>query len=306
MIEKITSNKLTWLDITNPTREDLAFLSEKYKFHDLDLEDCLSKVQRPKIEDYDEYTFLVLHFPVMQTRGYRLSIEEVDIFWGNDYVITLHSKNFSKISDIFDNVKKDKNLLKKYFSDDSDYLLYEVLHEVALSIFPIMNRIGREIDILDNSLDTLKPLRLIEGISALRRNIIFLQTSFKPNKNIFSILENQFEAQEEKGMDVYWGDIGDYIGKLMDMAEDYQELIDGLYSSIDTLLTYRTNSIIKTLTIFSVIMLPLTFITGFYGMNIRLPLQEEFAHSYESVIVVSGIMAVIAIGMLIYFKIKRF
>ena len=306
MIEKITSNKLTWLDITNPTREDLAFLSEKYKFHDLDLEDCLSKVQRPKIEDYEEYTFLVLHFPVMQPRGYRLSIEEVDIFWGDDYVITLHSRNFSKISEIFDNVEKNKDLLKKYFSDDSDYLLYEVLHEVALSIFPIMNRISKEIDVLDNSFDTLKPLKLIERISALRRNIIFLQTSFKPNKNIFAILENQFEAQEEKGMDVYWGDIGDYIGKLMDMAEDYQELIDGLYSSIDTLLTYRTNSIIKTLTIFSVIMLPLTFITGFYGMNIRLPFQEEFAHSYESVLVVSGIMALIAIGMLIYFKIKRF
>lgn len=103
-------------------------------------------------------------------------------------------------------------------------------------------------------------------------------------------------------MDIYWGDIGDYVVKLLDMAEDYQELIEGLYSSIDTLLTFRTNNIMKTLTIFNVIMLPLTFITSFYGMNIRLPFMDwPFAS-----LVIGGVMFLITGAMILYFRMRRF
>ena len=302
MIEEIKKKNLKWINITNPTSQDLEYLEKQYKFHALDLDDCRSKVQRPKFEDYDDYKFLVFHFPVMKQIEYRLTMEEVDIFWGKNYIITLHSSGLTKINEIFNNIKNNKTVIDKYLSKDSDYLLYQIIHDLVITIFPIMNRISKEIDIIDNSFDKLKPIKLIERISALRRNIIFLQKSFKPHKNIFSIFEIKLENQEEKGMDIYWGDIGDYINKLMDMAEDYQELLEGLYSSIDTLLTYRTNNIIKTLTIFSVIMLPLSFITGFFGMNLNLPLANlPFAAG-----VVSFIMLIIALAMLIFFKIRKF
>jgi magnesium transporter len=302
MVEEIKKNNLKWININNPTSQDLEYLEKQYKFHALDLDDCRSKVQRPKFEDYDDYKFLVFHFPVMKQVEYRLTMEEVDIFWGKNYIITLHSTGFTKINEIFNSIKNEKDAKNEYLSKDSDYLLYQIIHDLVITIFPIMNRISREIDIIDNSFDKLKPIKLIERISILRRNIIFLQTSFKPHKNIFSIFEIKLENQEEKGMDIYWGDIGDYISKLMDMAEDYQELLEGLYSSIDTLLTYRTNNIIKTLTIFSVIMLPLSFITGFFGMNLKLPL----ANLPSAAGVVSFIMLIIALAMLIFFKIRKF
>jgi len=306
MMDKIVENGLTWINIIDPVQKDLDYLSKNYNFHLLDLEDCLSKVQRPKFEDYDDYKFLVLHFPSMQVKGYRVEIAEADIFLGEDYIITLHSKRLSKLRDIFDSLGKDSKNLKKFFSKGPDYLLYNILHEIYLKVFELMNRINLEIDFLDTSFDKIKPVKIIERISVMRRNIIFLQTSLKPQKSIFTLFENQLLDSEEMDMDIYWGDIGDYISKLLDMAEDYQELIDGVYSSIDTLLTYRVNNNMKTLTLFSVIMMPLTFITGFYGMNIRLPFQNMSSNSLLATGIVSGIMLSITVFMLIYFKIKRF
>ncbi|OHD08037.1 MAG: hypothetical protein A2086_07405 [Spirochaetes bacterium GWD1_27_9] len=301
MIETIESNNIKWLNIINPTTEDAEYLSKQYKFHDLDIEDCLSKVQRSKIETYPDYKFIVLHFPIWYKKSLRLKIEELDILWGKDYIITLYSNKLTKLYDIFNLVKTNEHIQTSYFSKGADYLLYKIISELVHTVFPIMNQIGYEIDLIDSNIDTMKPSRIVEKISALRRNIIFLQTSIKPQKGIFLVLENQTRNAEVQDMDIYWGDVGDYIAKLIDTAEDFQELIQGLSSSIDTLLTFRTNNSIKTLTIFSVIMLPLNLITSFYGMNIKLP----FADLKISSFLIMFIMLSISVSMIVYFKIKK-
>lgn len=301
MIQTISNEKITWIDIINPTPDDLNNLRKTYNFHDLDLEDCLSKVQRPKFEEHDEYKFIVLHFPTFMNKNYKLVMEELDIFWGVNYLVTIHSSRMTKLIDMFSYIKNTETKFNKYFSQGSDYLLYKILHKMVLQIFPIMTQISHDIDWIDSNYGSIKPAKVIEKISSLRRNIIFLQTILKPQKNIFFVFENNRD-QEEKEMDVYWGDIGDYLGKLIDMAEDYQELIEGLYSSIDTLLTFRTNNIMKLLTMISVIMLPLTFITSYYGMNIRLP----FADSSYATGIITGTMIAASISIAIFFKISRF
>ncbi|MCG8571743.1 MAG: magnesium transporter CorA family protein [Spirochaetes bacterium] len=302
MIQNIQYNGYTWYNIVDLTKDDLDFLYKKYKFHSLDLEDCMSKVQRPKIEEYDDYKFYVLHFPTIPRKGLRLRMEEVDIFWGRDYIVTIHNNHISKLTDFYNMIESNEEIRKKYFSKGPDYLLYRIIRELVNEIFPLMTRFSHEIDWIDSSFETMKPSKVIERISALRRNLIFIQTSLKPQKSIFSYFENALKDQEEKEMDIYWGDIGDYIGKILDMAEDYQELLEGLYSSIDTLLTFRMNNIMKTLTIFSVIMLPLTFITSMYGMNIQLPFMQS-PHAFG---VISGVMGSITLLMIIFFKFGRF
>lgn len=301
MLDTISNQEVTWIDIVNPTPDDLNQLRKSYNFHDLDLEDCLSKVQRPKFEEYEEYRFVVLHFPVMKSKEYRFTMEELDFFWGDNYLITIHSSKMTRLTDTFHYLKNTETKFNKYFSQGVDYLLYKILHKLVLQIFPIMTQTSHDIDWIDANYDIIRPAKVIEKISALRRNIIFLQSSLRPQRNIFATFE-KLEEQKERNMDIYWGDIGDYLGKLIDMAEDYQELVEGLYSSIDTLLTYRTNSIMKILTMISVIMLPLTFISSFYGMNVSLPLQD----SPYAVIILTVIMLASSIGLAIYFKIKRF
>ena len=302
MMEQFNYKDNTWINIVNPTKEDLSYLEKKYRFHNLDLEDCMSKVQRPKLEEYDDYKFIVLKLPLLPGKSYRLRMEEIDIFWGKNFLVTIHSNRLDKLPNLFATINSNDEVRDRYFLKGCDYLLYKILREMVGDIFPQMIQISHEIDWIDSTFESMKPSQVIERISALRRNIIFLQTSLKPQKSIFTYFENALEDQEEKEMDIYWGDIGDYIGKLLDMAEDYQELIEGLYSSIDTLLTFRTNNIMKTLTIFSVIMLPLTFITSFYGMNVRLP----FMDSVFAAPVLGISMGIILVVMLIYFRMRRF
>jgi magnesium transporter len=164
-----------------------------------------------------------------------------------------------------------------------------------------MNQISYDIDWIDNNYDKKKAESVIEKISALRRNIIFLQSSLKPQRNIFMAFE-KMKNQQDKNMDVYWGDIGDYLGKIVDMAEDHQELLEGLYTSIDTLLTYRTNKIMKILAMITVISLPLTAISGFYGMNVQLPFQA----SANAVWGIAAAMGVCVIAVILLFKINKY
>lgn len=301
MVQKIERQDNVWIDIQNPTKDELYELRDKYQFHDLDVEDCLSKVQRPKLERYDDYKFIVLHLPMIPHKSYRLKVEEVDIFWGKNFLVTIHSNKQLKLTEIFTMIKNNSQMLEDYFSAGCDYLLYKVLHEMVVQNFSLLSQISHEIDWLDSTFEVMRPTKVIERISALRRNIIFLQTTLKPQREIFRIFENQLKDQEEKEMDIYWGDINDYITKQLDMAEDYQELTEGLYSSIDTLLTFRTNNIMKTLTLFSVVMLPLTFITSFYGMNVNLPF-DDFESAFAGI---SVAMLIIVVAMLIYFKVRR-
>jgi magnesium transporter len=303
MLDIISNDKVTWIDIVNATPEDLNYLRKSYNFHDLDLDDCLSKVQRPKLEEYDDYSFVVLHFPVICEKGKnnRFLIEELDFFWGENFLVTIHSSKMNKLTDLFLQLKNTPSKFNKYLSQGVDYLLYKLLHKLVLQIFPIMNQISYDIDWIDNNYDKKKAESVIEKISALRRNIIFLQSSLKPQRNIFMAFE-KMKNQQDKNMDVYWGDIGDYLGKIVDMAEDHQELLEGLYTSIDTLLTYRTNKIMKILAMITVISLPLTAISGFYGMNVQLPFQA----SANAVWGIAVAMGVCVIAVILLFKINKY
>lgn len=302
MMDKIDYNGIIWVNISNPTKSDFDNIIKTYNLNDIEPDDILSKVQRPKYEDYDNFKFMVLHYPIFPNKSYRLIMEELDIIWNDKFLITIHSNRLTKVQNLFNYIKNDENKKQKYLSEGTDFLLYRITYELVMMIFPQMNQISKEIDLLDSSFEKIKPVKLVERMSALRRNIIFLQTSLKPARSIFRNLENIVESYDSSDRDIHWGDIADYLGKILDMAEDYQELIEGIYSSIDTMLTYRTNSIIKTLTMISVIMLPLTLITGFFGMNIKLP----FADLKTASIYISGFMGIITVAMLLYFKLRKF
>ena len=302
MTDKIDYNGISWVNISNPTKSDFDNIIKTYNLNDVEPDDILSKVQRPKYEDYDNFKFMVLHYPIFPNKSYRLVMEELDIIWNDKFLITIHSNRLTKVQNLFNYIKNDESKKQKYLSQGTDFLLYRITYELVMMIFPQMNQISKEIDLLDSSFEKLKPSKIVERMSALRRNIIFLQTSLKPARSIFRNLENIVEAEDGSDKDIHWGDIADFIGKILDMAEDYQELIEGIYSSIDTMLTYRTNSIMKALTMISVIMLPLTLITGFFGMNIELP----FADLKTASIYISGFMGIITVAMLLYFKLRKF
>lgn len=297
MIETIKIGTLKWHHLLNPTEEDLNYLKDNFYFHPLDIEDCKSFNQRPKVDVYDDYYFIILNFPCFDKANKFLKTREIKLFWGEDYIITI-GKSHWVVNDFFNEIKKKEENNEDIPIGTSDTLLYKIFERLITESLSLVKIIGNEVDYVSRDLFSKNPQKVIGTISVTRKNIILLDTIFKPQLRLFHRFESGDIEGYAENMEDYWGNILDYYQKMWDMTEDYEELIEGLSKTFDSLQTNRTNEIMKVLTLISSILLPLTFITGLYGMNVGLPLQNKTG-SFWLIIV---IMLVLVFFMIRIFK----
>ncbi len=300
MIETVKIGTLKWHHILSPKDDDLDFLRENFHFHPLDLEDCRSLNQRPKIDIYDDYYFLILHFPNFDRNNTFLTTKEVKIFWGEDFVITIGQSHWI-VAKMFEEAQGQAERKEEFEIGTSDALLYKILEKLMQESLSMIRRIGSELEFINRELFSKRAEKTIEEISVTRKNIILLNTIFKPQLRLFHKFETGAIEGFAENMEDYWGNILDYYQKMWDMTEDYEELIEGLSKTFDSLQANKINEIMKVLTLISSILLPLTFITGLYGMNIGLPFQNE-PRAFWIVVVA---MVTIVFTMVWFFKKKN-
>jgi magnesium transporter len=301
MVEQIRLGTVKWLHILYPSDEDLNLLSEQFHFHPLDIEDCKTRSQRSKIDIYDDYYFLILHFPYFDKVNRFIKVKEAKIFWGRDFIITIGNSHWV-IRDLFHETKK---AIEEKRTDDiigtSDALLYRILEKLMKETQVLLQRIDHEIEVINKEMFSRRAEKSIEKISITRKNIILLNTTFKPQLRLF----HKFESGEVEGyvenMEEYWGNILDYYQKIWDLIEDDGELIEGYSKTFDSMQANRTNEIMKMLTFISTTLLPLTFLTGLYGMNVNLPFGN---HPYAFFMIV-GLMIFIMVFLLWYFRRRK-
>lgn len=303
MIETINFENVKWLHILNPSEDDFDLLLKEYEFHPLDIEDCRSVNQRPKIDEYDDYYFLILHFPFFDKANKFVRVKEVKIFWGKDYIVTIGRSHW-----VVKNLFKDLQNKHELGSDDlseivqsSDSLLYNILDRLMVETYTLILRIGTEVDGINYDIFSKKSEKVIEQLSITRKNIISLNTTFKPQVRVFHKFESGGIKGYEEDMEDYWGNILDQYQKMFDLVEDYGELIEGLSHTFDSLQTNKTNEIMRILTFISTIMLPLSVISGIYGMNVNLPFMQK-GWVFGGII---ALMVVVVVGFIFYFKRKR-
>ena len=302
MIETLALGKLKWMHIQHPTDEDFNIIQNNYDFHPLDIEDCRSYTQRPKIDIYDDYYFLILHFPHFDNHKRFVRAKEVKIFWGKDYIITIGRSHWV-VEDLFNYYKQNPQATNDLIAKSTDAILYNLLYRLLNESYLLVNRVGHEIDEINRDLFDNKPEKTIEKISIIRRNITQLNTIFKPQLRVF----HKFESGDIKGyeqtedVEDYWGNILDVYQKMWDMIEDFEELTSSLSQAFDSMQTYKTNQTMKVLTLISTILLPITFLTSAYGMNMQLPWAEN-PHIFW---ILMGICIFIVIVFIIFFKKKR-
>jgi magnesium transporter len=195
MIETLTFKKLKWLHIQNPADEDLVTLQKDYNFHPLDIEDCRSYTQRPKIDIYDDYYFLILHFPHFDNVKRFVKAKEVKIFWGKDYIITIGQAHWV-VEDLFNYYKRNPNAFSDLISCSSDAILYTILNRLINESYFLINQVGQEIDEMNRNLFNKNAEKTIEKISVIRKNVIQLNTIFKPQLRVF----HKFESAKLKDM----------------------------------------------------------------------------------------------------------
>ena len=304
MIEKIQYQSLQWLDITNPSEKDYALLLDDYHFHPLDIEDCRGTTQRPKLDEYDDYYFLILHFPYFERDNKTVRIREVKLFWGRDFIITVGKAHWV-VKKLFDDMGEDLaegDEETQEMMASSDQLLYHILNRLMLETNTLVQRIGADVDLINYDIFNRRARSIIEQISVTRRNIILLNTTFRAQLRVLHLFESGgvkgFVDPEVVEMDDYWGNILDQYQKMYDSIEDYGELIEGLSHTFDSLLTNRTNEIMRVLTYFSTIMLPLTVVTGFFGMNVDFP----FPMIHTAFWIILGALALLTAGLILFFQ----
>jgi len=299
-INILNLDHLRWLHIPNPSDENIEYLKENFDFHPLDLEDCQTKVQRPKIDIYDNYRFLILHFPYFDKALKFVKTKEVKIFWGKDYIITI-GKSHWVIRKLFQEIKEKAEIDVEDLDNTSDALLYTIFDTLMDDSFRLLRMIEDNLEKISLEIFTRKPETIIEDISVTRKNLILLNTTFKPQLRLFQKFESGLVKGFTENMENYWGDVLDAYQKMWDSIEDYQELIQGFAQTFDSLQANKTNEIMKVLTVFSTVLLPLTFLTGLYGMNVHLPIEKDS----NAFFIIVGIMILIVITLLLYFKKRR-
>lgn len=297
-IETVTYGKVTWTNIERPTPEDIEVLRRNYSFHPLDLEDCLSKIERPKIDEYEDYLFIVMHFPVYDPDQHISRPSEVDFFIGSGYLVTVHDGILKPIYQLFDDCQRYERTRSKHMGRGASRLLYSVIDALVDYCFPILDKVDSNIQVIEEEVFTEDMRRIVQEISIVRRDIIALRRIIRPQIAVVANLEQKDRPFIREELDVYFGDIVDHLNKAWDILEDHREVVEGLSETSDSVISYRINEVMRILAIISVIMLPLTLLSGIYGMNVSLPLARDplaFA-------LIVGLMILMAGGMVFYFR----
>jgi len=300
-MESVTSEELIWVNIEQPTRLETDYLAQNYPFHPLDLDDCLSRIQRPKIDVYDDYLFLVFHFPVFNPEARVTTPSQVSVFIGQGYLITLHKGDLKPLVKLFNQCQTDEEIKQEHFGQGSGYLLYRVLDRMVDYCLPILNKIGVNIEEVEDNIFSESMRGTVREISTLRRDVISFRRIIWPMRAVIGSLEPKIRRFTQMDMEVYFGDMTDHVDKIWDALDEYKEIIEGLNDTHDSLATNRTNEVVRVLTTIATILLPLTVVASLYGMNIPLPFQES-TFSFALVFIV---WLVIACGMLYFFHRKH-
>jgi magnesium transporter len=300
-IQTLTHNGITWVNIVHPGETETEWLRKTYGFHPLHLDDMLSKVQRPKIDDEDDYTFIVVHFPVYSKLVRITTPSEIDIFVGASFLITTPAGNLKPLTRLFKQCAEEPQTRAAVMGRSTGFLLYSIVDRLVDYCFPILNKIDQNIEQVEDDILHDKVRKTVQEISVIRRDIIALRRIIKPLIPVIGSLERRNRPFLNEDTEDYFGDIADHLSKIWDTLEDYKEVIEGLSDTITSLTNIRSNEIIRVLTIISVILLPLTLISGLFGMNVFIP-WENNPYAFWLII---GIMAVVALIMLAFFRLRR-
>jgi magnesium transporter len=301
-IDELAAGGLRWLNIEAPTALEIAYLAEHFDFHPLDLEDVLSTRQRPKIDEYDEYLFIVLHVPRFDKRAGRLNAAELNVFIGQDFVVTLPNVPLKPVGRLFTQLENNTERREEYFLKGSGYLLYEILSELFDYCFPILDKIGFKLDRLEDAIfRERRSEELVRDISDVKQEIVAYRKIIKPERGTLRLLERSRTRYLPEDLEVYFDDIVDKTERIWDQLDNYKEVVEALEATNESIIAHRQNDVLRLLTVFSAIVLPLTLITGLFGMNFDLPFQA-WEHTFAAV--VTGMVA-IAGAMLAFFRHKR-
>lgn len=293
-------NKRLWIDLQRPNDKDIELVKRKFKLHPTTVEDIKSHNTRIKVEEFRYYLFIVMYD--ISERNSELHHNEIDIIIGRDFIITIHPQKLEELQEELDQLKVNNKKLTNHFILGTDRILHDIIDKVTAHYFPIMDRLNDEIDELEETIAENVDKKTLARIINLRKKTVIIKKILNPQKEKISFLaKTKHKFINEESMP-YFRDLNDDVIRLAEMNDSFRETINSVYETYMSSISYNMNEIIKILSIISTIMLPLTFITGIFGMNFNyMPWVRDHMGFWFSI----AIMVIIGVGMMIFFQKKR-
>lgn len=300
-MKEVRTETLRWIDIEHPTKEDVGKLKAEFDFHQLTLEDLLHPLRRPRVDEFGDYLFIVLQFPVYLKKK-AVAWAELDIYVGSNYLVTIHNGNVDTLTDLFDKTLDDLNYRNTIFNRGVGFLLYTVLIKLLETGFPILDQLDERMAVMEDEIFESEPSdRLIKELSLLKRDVSNYRRIVAPQRAVLTELGEKYHKAGLPPLQAYFGDLVDHIEKMWDILISQKETVENLYESNITLMSTQTNEILKILAILSAIVTPINIITSIYSMNVKIPFTEiNFSYLY---ILLSMVISVLI--LLMYFRRKK-
>lgn len=291
---------LLWVDLYKFSEEEIKYVADVFNFHPLAVEDCLAYSPRAKLDNYDDYYFYVMHaLRYHEDSEEEIVLVQLDVFLGPNYVVTVHKQTLP----VLGRIAKACLATPQFMNNGMEFFLYSIIDGNTDEIFPILDRISVRIDELEEEIYEQPSKQVTEEFLALKRTIITIRRAVLPQKRIFTSINSgghpYFDIRED--FKPYFLDLVDHMERITDSVDGYRDLVDAALATYYSLISARTNETMRVLTLISTIFMPLTFLTGFFGMNVPLPYQ---AFSVSTLTITAGLISVSAIMLFAFKKLK--
>ena len=297
--EVIAASGIRWLNLERPREAEREWLEREFGFHPLAIEDVASRNQRPKLDAYDDYIFIVLHFPVFDKATKRLTTAELDVFVGPDFLITLPDQPLPAIASLFERYAQNDELRESVFSKGPGYLLYKVVDTGVDASFPMLRRMGDKLDRLEDDIFEGRSAEIVRDLSEAKQEIINFRRIVRPMRAVLRDLERTKQRYLAEELDIYFDDITDAAERIWDLLENYKEVVEALEGSNESVLSHRLNESLRVLTAFSVALLPLTLLASIFGMNVQLPGNTDSPLEFWLIVI---LMAFVLGSVVLFFR----
>jgi magnesium transporter len=291
---------VTWINVTGVNDENLIRdIAKGFGLHPLVVEDIIKTDQRPKMEDYEDYLFLVLKMIDYSAEKKELEIEQLSLVIGKNFVLSFQETEGDIFDPIREAIRKGKRKIRKL---KCDYLAYTLIDAVVDNYFNVLEKIGDNVEEIEQALMVNATPRTLHTIYGMKRELIFLRKSVWPLREVISIMERRESKLISPTTSVYLRDVYDHTIRVMDAVETLRDIVSGMLDIYLSSISNKLNEVMKVLTIISTIFIPLTFITGIYGMNFTHLPEVKWRYGY---LFVWCIIIVVAIALLVYFRRKK-
>ena len=291
---------VTWINIDGIHQVDIIEkIGNHFNIHPLVLEDIVNTGQRPKMEDFVNYIFIVLKMLYYDETESKTKAEQVSIILGSNFVISFQESEGDVFDPIRERIRNDRGRIRKL---GADYLAYALIDTIVDNYFIILEKLGEKIEDIEEELVTNPAVETLQTIHSLKREMIFLRKSVWPLREVISRLERWESPLIDKSLDIYLRDVYDHTIQVIDSIETFRDMLSGLLDIYLSSVSNRMNEIMKVLTIIATIAIPLTVITGIYGMNFQFMPELQWQWSYPLVLLA---MLTLGILMIRYFRRKK-